>query len=417
MNLKFFIIKGKKKYSSIYVRFWDSKRIDQKTRTGIGTPFSDWSEAKQRIKVRVDANNTPELNDKLELLERHIYDTYNLDYNNKAYISSDWLKKTVENYFGRVEKEDSHKIYFVDWIELFNKTAHKRMSNGSLIKSNTIKNYTSTYNKLKEFEKFQNKKYRFEDIDLNFHRDFVFFCKEELKLNNNSIGSLISRIKTFSKNIELDGYPINPKYKHNEFSIPKNETFDIYFNDTEIEKIFNHDFKENERLDNTRDLLIIGLVTGLRVSDFLRITEKNIMENVINITTTKTNQNLTIPIHPYFNKILEKRNGKFPRLISDVKFNKYIKDVALEVGLKEKTYGSKINEKSKVKTEDYYEKWELVSSHICRRSFATNLYLGGVDISVIRKATGHTTEKSFIKYVKASEDEHIKKISDYWKNK
>lgn len=417
MNLKYFVIKGKKKYTSIYVRFWDSKRIDQKTRTGISTQYSDWSESKQRIKVRPSSTNTDDLNNKLESLERHVYDTYNYDYNNRTYISNDWLKKTVENFFGRAEKNELYKIYFVDWVEEFNKTAHKRINNGNPITHNTLKNYTSTYNKLKAFEKSQNRKYRFEDIDLNFHRDFVYFCKKELNLNENSIGSLISRIKTFCRNIELDGYPINPKFKHKEFSIPKNETFDPYLNVTEISNIFNHDFSDNERLDNARDLFILGLVTGLRISDFLKITEKNILGNVINVTTQKTKQNLTIPIHNYFNETLKKRNGNFPRKISDAKFNKYIKEIAQEVGINEKTFGSKIKDGEKVKTLDYYEKWELITSHICRRSFSTNLFLAGIDIQIIMKATGHTTEKSFLKYIKAGKDEHIQKISDYWKTK
>ncbi|MEZ4853077.1 hypothetical protein [Flavobacterium sp.] len=99
--------------------------------------------------------------------------------------------------------------------------------------------------------------------------------------------------------MNLDGYQINPKYKHQEFSIPKNETFDIYLNENEIKQIFEYDFSCSEKLDNTRDLFVIGLVTGLRVSDFLKITKDNILGNVINITTTKTNQNLTIPIHPF----------------------------------------------------------------------------------------------------------------------
>ena len=296
MNLKYFVIKGKKKYSSIYIRFWDSKRIDQKTRTGISTQPSDWSEAKQRIKVRPDSSNTDELNNKLESLERHVYDAYNLDYNNRTYISNDWLKKTVENFFGRAEKNELYKIYFVDWIEQFNKTAHKRINNGSPIKQNTIKNYTSTLNKLKAFETFQNRKYRFEDIDLNFHRDFVYFCKHELKLNENSIGSLISRIKTFCRNIELDGYPINPKFKHKEFSIPKNETFDPYLNVTEISNIFNHDFSDNERLDNARDLFILGLVTGLRISDFLKITEKITFAMILKLNSQINNPSNTIPL-------------------------------------------------------------------------------------------------------------------------
>jgi integrase len=416
MKVKYFIVKGKNKYCSIHIRFWDSKRIDQKAKTGISTIYNDWSSAKQRIKIRVENKITEELNDKLEKLEKYTYESYNLDYNNRKFIASDWLKIKVENFFGRVTNNEEYKIYFVDWAERFVETAHKRLNNGKPITKNTIKNYTSTLTKLKDFETFQNRKYRFEDIDLEFHRDFVFFCRENQKLNNNSIGSLISRIKTFCKNIEFDGYLINPKYKHNEFSIPKNDTFDIYLNEQEIEKIFNHDFSDNEKLDNARDLFIIGLVTGLRVSDFLKIKEENLFEKVINITTTKTKENLTIPIHPYFKEIIKKRKGTFPRIISDQKFNKYIKDIALEVGLKEKTFGSKRDEESSNKTEGYYEKWELVTSHICRRSFATNLYLAGIETTIIRKATGHSSEKTFINYVKASKEEHVKKISDYWKN-
>jgi integrase len=414
MKLKYFLIKGKNKYCSIYVRFWDSKRIDQKTRTGISSVYKEWSASKQKIKVKVNDTNIGKLNKKLDLLERFLYDKYNLEYNNKTFISEKWLKESVNSFFGRVSEDENHKAYFVDWVVNFVATAHKRIHNGKPIKDRTITNYTSTLNKLKDFELQQNKKYRFEDIDLDFYRDFVFYCNDKLNLNNNSIGSLISRIKTFCRNIEFDGLPINPKYKHSEFSIPKQETFDIYLNEKEINSIFNHDFSDNERLDNTRNLFIIGLRTGLRISDIVRIKKENILGSVVNITTQKTNQNLTIPLHPQFKEILNKRNGELPREISQAKFNKYIKEVCQEADIKEKTFGSKRDKDLTKKTEGYYEKWELVASHICRRSFATNLFLQDLDISAIRHATGHTTDKAFLNYVKASADEKLQKLIQKW---
>lgn len=414
MNLKYFVIKGKNKYTSIYVRFWDSNRIDQKTTTGISTLFEDWSPVKQKIKIRANSENTDLLNDKLEKLSRYIFDKYNLDYNNKVYISKTWLKETIKNHFGRVSENENHKIYFVDWVSKFVETAPKRIHNGQPIKERTLKNYTSAYNKLIAFEKLQNKKYRFEEIDLNFHRDFVFFCSQTVGLNNNSTGSIIARIKTFCKNIEYDGFPINPKYKHKDFSIPKEPTFDIYLTEIEIQSILKHDFTENERLDNARDLFIIGLRTGLRISDFLRITEENKIGSLINITTLKTNQNLTIPIHPDFNKILSKRNGEFPRKISNQHFNKYIKEICQEVKIGQKTFGSKMNKETKTKKQDYYEKWELVTSHVCRRSFTTLMYLDGVEISVIRSATGHSDDKTLLHYVKANKLERLNKLQNYY---
>jgi hypothetical protein len=53
--------------------------------------------------------------------------------------------------------------------------------------------------------------------------------------------------------------------------VPTEKTEDIYLKDEEINQIYNHNFINDERLDNTRDLFIIGLRTGLRVSDFLRL--------------------------------------------------------------------------------------------------------------------------------------------------
>ncbi len=111
---------------------------------------------------------------------------------------------------------------------------------------------------------------------MKFYRDFVNYCRDVEKLNNNSIGAIISKIKLWCKNIELDGLPVNPLYKHSEFTAMTNQTKDVYLNDIEINKIFNHNFSDTEYLDNARDLFIIGLRTGLRVSDFMRLSETNI---------------------------------------------------------------------------------------------------------------------------------------------
>lgn len=416
MKLKYFLVKGKSKYLSIYVRFWDSKRYDQKTKTGITVKYSDWSIAKQRIRLRATTENVDLLNDKLNKLEDYIYSSYIKDYSNNEYISKDWLKESVKTFFGRVNEDEGYKIYFVEWIEKFVKTAHTRIYRGKPIKPRSIKNYNAALGKLKKFEAHKNKKYRFEDIDLSFHRDFILYCSDVENLNQNTIGSLISRIKTFCREIEFEGYSVNPLYKSNNFYSPKNETYDVYLNNDEINAIYNKDFSKNTRLDNVRDLFIIGLRTGLRISDFLRISEENIIGELINITTQKTNQNLTIPIHPQVKSILKKRKGALPNKISDQKFNLYIKEVCKESEINKVVHGLKRNEATNRKTAGNYPKYELVTSHICRRSFATNLFLDGFDNVVIMKATGHKSEKQFLEYIKATDEEHLKKLSEYWKN-
>lgn len=397
------------------MRFWDSNRIDQKTKTGFSVIFSDWGAKKQRLKIKATTTNVDYINNELNTLETFIIDKYNKDYNGKKFISKSWLKDSVSDFFGRVEENEEYKAYLVPWAEKFIETAPGRLYRGKQIKPRSIKNYISALNKLKAFEKHHNTKYRFEDINLEFHKSFIKYCREIEKLNNNSIGSLISRIKTFCREIELEGFKVNPQYKSNNFNSPKNETFDIYLNEDEINQIYNHDFSSSERLDNARDLFIIGLRTGLRISDFLRIGKENILGNVINITTIKTEQNLTIPIHPQFKAVLEKRDGFLPSKLSDQKFNKYIKEVCEKAEIKTPTYGAKIKKGSNRKELGVFPKHELVSSHICRRSMATNLFLAEFDPLIISKATGHKSIQQLTVYIKASQDEHIKMISDHWK--
>jgi integrase len=140
--------------------------------------------------------------------------------------------------------------------------------------------------------------------------------------------------------------------------------------------------------------------------------EANLKEGFIEIETQKTGQNVVIPMHPQVKEILEKRNG-FPKTLSDQRFNEYIKEVCEITKLNEPTEGSRINPKTKRKVISVYPKYELVTSHICRRSFASNLY-GKLPNMVIMGITGHQTEAQFLKYIKITPKENAKKLQEYW---
>lgn len=61
-----------------------------------------------------------------------------------------------------------------------------------------------------------------------------------------------------------------------------------------------------------------------------------------------------------------------------------------------------------------YKKWEMISSHTARRSFATNEYLAGTPTLTIMAITGHKTEKSFLRYIKLTSAEHAKLLRAHW---
>jgi site-specific recombinase XerD len=128
---------------------------------------------------------------------------------------------------------------------------------------------------------------------------------------------------------------------------------------------------------------------------------------IISITAKKTDKQTIIPVKPIVRKILDKYTTDgvllMPRAISNQKMNDYIKDVVKAVGIKQ-TVEIVVSESGRTKTK-IFEKWQLVSSHTCRRSFATNALLSGMEKQRIMNITGHSKEKDFDSYVCLTREE------------
>ena len=230
---------------------------------------------------------------------------------------------------------------------------------------------------------------------MKFHNDFTKYLKIDKKYGNTYISKIISDIKTMVRDAKGKGYDIHPEIESPKFTFRKDIPLDTYLNDKEINIIFKHNLEDNDRLDNARDLFIIGLRTGLRISDLKRINDFLFNENKIVIASTeKTGASAEIPIHPQIKKILKKRNNKLPRIISDQKFNLYVKDLCEDAGFTQKILGNLKNPETNRKERGYFEKYKLISSHTCRRSFATNLY-GKIDDKTIMAITTHKVIVSF----------------------
>ena len=107
-------------------------------------------------------------------------------------------------------------------------------------------------------------------------------------------------------------------------------------------------------------------------------------------------------------------DGEFPRKISASNYNIYIKTVCKKAKLNEIVTGSLKDPKTKKLKVGKYEKWQLVSSHIGRRSYATNFY-GKMPTHLLMVATGHTTEKALLVYIGKADTNHSAEIAEYYK--
>jgi hypothetical protein len=85
-----------------------------------------------------------------------------------------------------------------------------------------------------------------------------------------------------------------------------------------------------------RDLFLIGAYSGLRYSDFTRITPQHIQthegQKVLVIKAEKTNQMIYLPIHPTLDNVLSKYGYTSPK-ISNQKMNDYLKELGQLAGM------------------------------------------------------------------------------------
>jgi integrase len=409
--------------TKVYVRFKDMG-IDIETPTSITVNKKHWSDTKQKVKstsnydgYRDDANNL------LDELKAKIFSQFNLDQHKGKNFNTQWLKDLILVFNNKHTSTSTDKeIFLTPFGDFYAEQSKERINpkTGKKLNNRTYQDYQNSVNKLKDYEVTRGAKIRLDEVSLVFHKHFTNYLRTSQKLGENTIGGVIDNTKAIMKEAERYGYKVCSDYKSKGFNSPSAKTTDIYFNENEIDKIKNYDFEIDGYLDNSRDWLIIGLWTGLRISDFLQLKTEDYSDGFIQNNNFKTGIPVIIPIHPHVQNILNKRDGNLPRAISDQNFNIFIKTVTKEVGITEMIEGSKMKtilkeDGTKVsrKVRDKYPKHELVTSHICRRSFATNLY-GKIDSLTIMKITGHTTEKQFLDYVKITPIEYAIRLKQLW---
>jgi integrase len=415
-----FLVKGRKNPSHFYIRFYHSKDFDITAKTGLLLNPNHWSNKLQRFKsLAEDIPDKPKIIAYMKSLQAEIISNYNKAYTQGEIITHQWLSNKIDNFNNRPKDGADYETYFVPFVEKWIEESKDRvnMATGKKISDRTIRKYKTTVERLKDYQTSQKLKLKHSDIGLDFHRKFVSHLVND-SYGNSTIEKYISQIKTFCREAEANGYKVNPEYKSRKFTFRRNKPLDPYLSINEIKAIFELDIKDN-RLEKIKDLLIIGLWTGLRISDFKEQDRLKIVGDDILISQTqKTLAPVKIPIHPNVKTILKKRNGKLPTFnltpdALEVLFNKEIKNIAKMAGITQKIIGDKRDKKTNRNVRGIYPKYQLVSSHICRRSFVTNHY-GKIPNRAIMAITTHSSESQLMDYVKITSDQYVEMVRDHW---
>ncbi|MCF1192963.1 site-specific integrase [Mangrovimonas sp. AS39] len=412
-----FLYRSTKDYAPLNLRLLfrinnQDKVIGTKTKLVVSKNY--WKKHNlKRLKDIDILNERKKVNDELDKIESFLLKKFHNS--NPNLIDKKWLNNQLEAYYQEEndfieEPTDGLVEYFEDFLRI----------KGKEISDSSIKKYTTVKNLVIKFDNYTQRKTKINEVNLAFKDNFEDFCLNN-HYSSNTIAKALRTIKTVCNHAKLNGHSIShqidaikPKYLKPDH---------IYLNEKEITSIESIDEnKLTESLTNARDWLLISCYCGQRVSDFMRFDksmirfEKN--KPLIEFTQKKTGKIMTIPVHQKIMKILSRRDGNFPRPISDQKYNKYIKDLCALAKINQIIKGSKKQETKKDskiyrKISGEFPKYELVSSHIGRRSFATNHY-GIIPTTFLMYITGHSTEAMFLKYIGKSNKDLALEISKFF---
>jgi integrase len=322
---------------------------------------------------------------------------------------SEWLLTIIDKHW----HPDKYKVTLFSYIQEFidkseSKPTHKTGRPAGVIMRYS---YEKVFKTLKEFAEEKKRVIDFQNVDLQFFDDFIQYLQSQ-NLAMNTIKQKITVLKVFLNSAKEEGKNPYDMFKSGKFSVKGEESESVYLNETELAAIYKLNLKKDEILDQTRDLFIVASWTGCRFTDIGQITPESISNGFIHITQYKTGAKVVIPLKPVVSAILNKYNGILPKVVNNMDFNNNLRIIAEKAKINEKTH--KAITKGGIKTSKAYKKHELVTAHSARRSFATNLFLSGFPSLSIMAITGHTTEESFMRYIKVTPDEHAQKLQDHW---
>ena len=362
--------------------------------TGLHVPKDDWDQEAQKAKP---AKDYPEVNKRLRETVNFFLDKYdelfakgiNLT-KQEVKAKSDEIVEAFKVFTGRKKAIEAGRISLLSFIAIFQSRYKSKITSGHLSQYSGLKKHLENFQTKKEFP------VDFDTIGKEFYIRFTDYLKE-LGLKPNTIGADISKIKRLMNEANEDKLTANQDYKKRDFKIIHVDVDTIYLNENEIKALYEMNI-ESPQKRKARDIFVLNCYTGLRHSDWSKVSSECIHEGNLYIRTQKTDEPVIIPIKPLVMEILQ-RYGTLQIPINN-KFNDSLRWIG------EKAAEQKIGTGNP-------KKWLQIRTHTARRSFATNAYLAGIPMRDIMQITGHRTTESFLKYIRVTKLETAMKLKDH----
>lgn len=372
--------------------------------TGYSIHPQDWNAKTQRPAVQRHRNDLFLIKRQLDDLAVHCLDIY--IENGFGAISMDNFKlaldSKINNAAGISSNDEDDRIGFLEFLDLeIAEMKEAKMKRGSW------KVFETHAGRIKRFaaDVYGKRGFTYEDVDWNLRLKLIdWLAKQNTQLayGNKTLKVLrqflerARRKKLHSHTDYLgEGWVVSRKKAEGQLVTLSNDELGILA-----------EMKLAGFLAKVRDICLVGAGTGQRWSDFSRYSQDHFYRTlkgvtILSVISTKTDTPVKVPVNlfPWLIPVLERNEYATPKM-SMQKFNEGLKQLCKLAGFDERLLivEQYIGRKAVVK-KSFAPKHELVSSHICRRSFATNLYRMGYSLAQIMPMTGHATESQLRQYI------------------
>lgn len=334
-------------------------------------------------------------------------------YINSVYgrISPQEFKNCLDEESGRKDKPTDPGLTFFEFVE---KEISQMKTQG--MRESSLAPYKVHANVLRAFAEEQGK-FTYEEVDWEFRFrliDWLYERNVKLSYGNKTLGIL----RQFMERARRKKLHVNTQYQGSGWLVSQKKAAieKVILTPAELQYLAEMDI--SGYLKKVRDLFLIGAGTGQRYSDYSRYRPHHFYKTtnnvpILSIIAQKTDIPAKVPINifPWLLPLLEEYNYTSPKL-SMQKLNEGLKILGKKAGLEENVLvvEQMMGRKPRV-IKKYKPKFELLTTHTCRRSFATNLYRMKYSLAQIMPMTGHSTEGHLRVYIGIDAEENAEAIA------
>ena len=417
--------------NEVLARFVVGSRINQRAKTHIFAPTEYWDTFGQAVSIprwRLMNDEQKKLveelngiNTRLQGLRTTVMDSFIQAGAGKKPIPSNWLTSVIEKYSFPERFEEKNEPYYLskgfeDYLQ-FNRISTQRDKNTRVVLRSLLR-YEAyigsrlemgilTADDIRAFETY----IRQEGEIVEKHPELLKVCPESRAIESRSENTVIGRMKILRAVVlwnVANGHSDNNPFSRFSIGACRYGT-PFFLSIQERDRIYHTNLSRHPQLAIQRDIFVFQCLVGCRVSDLVKLTRKNLINNGLEYVPLKTKDEhptiVRVPLNRIAAEIISKyedetRDSLLP-FISPQKYNDSLKRIFLAARL---TRPITILDPM-TRQEIQRPLNELASSHLARRTFIGNLYRKVQDPNLIGKLSGHSEgSRAFARYRDIDED-------------